>query len=188
MKSNDTNFVRRLQRQHEDALEFIVERYLPLIKGITHNVLGPLNNSGIIDECVNDVFLSIWNHAHKFKGKPEDFRKWAAAIAKFKAIDYYRKARRDLADVTDAADVQVVMSAEDELLLQEERTELLELIDRLEPVEREIFMMKYFLGASTESISAKLGLTRAAVDNRIYRGKKKLQQQAVNLQMGERSL
>ena len=42
MKSNDTNFIKRLQRQEEDALEFVVDTYLPLIKGITYKVLSPL--------------------------------------------------------------------------------------------------------------------------------------------------
>lgn len=33
MKSNEKNFIKRLQRQKEDALEFVVDTYLPLIKG-----------------------------------------------------------------------------------------------------------------------------------------------------------
>lgn len=56
MKSNDSNFIQRLQRQKEGALEFIVDKYLPLIKGITNKVLGPLNNEGVMEECFNDVF------------------------------------------------------------------------------------------------------------------------------------
>ncbi len=32
--------------------------------------------------------------------------------------------------------------------------------------------MKYLLGMKTEEIGDKLGLTRAAIDNRVYRGKK----------------
>ena len=31
--------------------------------------------------------------------------------------------------------------------------------------------MKYLLGMKTEEIGDKLGLTRAAIDNRVYRGK-----------------
>ena len=46
MKSNEKNFIKRLQRQKEDALEFIVDTYLPLIKGITYKVLSPLENDG----------------------------------------------------------------------------------------------------------------------------------------------
>ena len=68
MKSNDQNFINRLQRQKEDALEFIVDTYLPLIKGVTYKVLSPLENDGVIEECINDIFLSIWNNSKKFQG------------------------------------------------------------------------------------------------------------------------
>ena len=47
MKSNEKNFIKRLQRQKEDALEFVVDTYLPLIKGITHKVLLPVQNDGL---------------------------------------------------------------------------------------------------------------------------------------------
>ena len=35
MKSTEKNFIKRLKRHEEDALEYIVEQYLPLVKGIT---------------------------------------------------------------------------------------------------------------------------------------------------------
>ncbi|MRS07664.1 RNA polymerase subunit sigma-70, partial [Bacillus anthracis] len=35
MKSNEKDYIKRLKRQNEDALEFVVDTYLPLIKGIT---------------------------------------------------------------------------------------------------------------------------------------------------------
>ena len=57
MKSNEKNFIKRLQRQKEDALEFVVDTYLPLIKGITHKVLLPIQNDGLIEECINDIFF-----------------------------------------------------------------------------------------------------------------------------------
>ncbi|MGF7045635.1 RNA polymerase sigma-70 factor (ECF subfamily) [Paenibacillus sp. DS2015] len=185
MKSNDTNFIRRLQRQEEDALEFIVDKYLPLIKGITHKVLAPLNNCGVIEECINDVFLAIWNHSKKFNGDTHDFRKWICAIAKFKSIDYYRKASKEIEFSSDYMDLNTGKSAEDELILQEDRTELIRLINHLEPVERDIFIMKFFLGLNTKDISLKLGLTKAAIDNRIYRGKKKLNKNAITPMLGE---
>ncbi|MFD3449495.1 hypothetical protein ACFDTO_33490 [Microbacteriaceae bacterium 4G12] len=62
MKSHEKNFIKRLKRQKEDALDFIVDTYLPLVKGVTYKILAPIGNPGIIDECINDVFLSVWNH------------------------------------------------------------------------------------------------------------------------------
>ena len=174
MKSNDTNFIQRLKRQEEDALEFIVDKYLPLIKGITYKILTPLKNKGVIEECINDIFLSIWNNSKKFHGDSDDFKKWICAIAKFKSIDYYRKATKKVEFTSNYMDLNVEKSAEDELIMIENRTELIQLINHLEPIERDIFIMKFFLGLNTEEISLKLGLTKASVDNRIYRGKKKL--------------
>ncbi|WP_243521484.1 sigma-70 family RNA polymerase sigma factor [Bacillus pseudomycoides] len=184
MKSNEKNFIKRLQRQKEDALEFIVDTYLPLIKGITHKVLIPLKNDGLIEECINDIFLSVWNNAKKFHGEPEDFKKWIAAIAKFKAIDYYRKVNKEEAIILDDFDVNTGQSVEDELIVIEDRDELMKLINELEPVDQKIFIMKFLLGFKAEEIGEKLGLTRAAIDNRIYRGKKKLQKNATNLRLG----
>lgn len=185
MKTNEANFIKRLQRQKEDALEFVVDTYLPIIKGITYKVLGPLKNEGVIDECINDIFLSIWDNSKKFKGDSIDFRKWICTIAKFKAIDYYRKASKQVEFSSEYMDVNADLSAEEELILLEDRTELIKLVNQLGPTDREIFIMKFFLGLKTEEIANKLGLTNASIDNRVYRGKQKLNKKVISLELGE---
>jgi RNA polymerase sigma-70 factor, ECF subfamily len=70
------------------------------------------------------------------------------------------------------------------LIRVENIEELLVLMDELEPMDREILLLKFFLGARTEDIASQFGLTRAAIDNRIYRSKKKLRQQASKLKLG----
>ncbi|QED46616.1 sigma-70 family RNA polymerase sigma factor [Cytobacillus dafuensis] len=184
MKSNDENFIHRLQQQKEDALEYIVDRFLPLIKGVTYKVLSPLGNDGVIDECINDIFLSIWNNSRKFQGDSTDFKKWICAIAKFKSIDYYRKASKPNDFTSNYMDINAEKSAEDEFITIEDKNEIIQLINQLEPIDRNIFIMKFFLGLKTEDISTKLGLTKASIDNRIYRGKKKLNQKASKLNLG----
>ncbi|MEC2077140.1 sigma-70 family RNA polymerase sigma factor [Metabacillus fastidiosus] len=185
MKSNEKNFIRRLQNGKEDALEFIIDHYLPLIKGITYKVLGQLGNEGMIEECMNDVFLSVWNHSEKFKGNSsEEFKKWIYSIAKFKAIDYYRKAVKRTETASDYVEMKNENSAEDELIQLENRAELMKLINELDELDRNIFMMKYFLGIKSEEIAVKLDMTKASVDNRIYRAKKKLNYKVTNLKFG----
>ncbi|MCD8502158.1 MAG: sigma-70 family RNA polymerase sigma factor [Bacillaceae bacterium] len=189
MKINDKNFIQHLQLQEEAALEFIVDKYLPLIKGVSYKVLSPFNNKGIIEECVNDVFLSIWNNSNKFQGKNEsDFKKWICAITKFKAIDYYRKANNKKESASEYIDLNQVNSAEDELIQLENRAELINLINRLDPVDRDIFIMKFLLGLKTRDISKKLGMTKASISNRIHRGKKKLNDSDTNFMLGGNSV
>jgi len=184
MKLNETNFIECLKLENESALEFIIDQYLPLIKGIAHKVLSPMRNDGLIEECMNDVFLSVWHNARKFHGDANDFKKWICAIAKFKAIDYYRREMKNTEVSTDYLEVPDEYSAEDELIKLENRKELIALINQLESIDREIFMMRYFLGVKIEDIAAKLGMTRTAVDNRIYRGKKKLNKEAEKFILG----
>lgn len=177
MWTREDNYIKRLKKGKEDALEFIVDKYLPLVKGITYKVLFNIGNESDIEECINDVFIAVWNNSNKFIGNDSDFKRWIGTIAKFKAIDYYRKLSKskEIAlelplDKKDSADV------EEEILLSEYRQEILKLIDNLDEPDREIIILKFYLGIKSEDIGKRLGLTKASVDNRIYRAKRKLRE------------
>ena len=91
MRINSNNFLEQLKKENPKALDYVLDIYAPLIKGIVSRTLMPLGDCGIIDECISDVFIAIWNNSQKFKGDNIKFKSWICAIAKFKAIDYYRK-------------------------------------------------------------------------------------------------
>ena len=188
MGCNEKNYIKRLKKQKEDALEYVVDKYLPLIKGVTYKVLSPLNNKDIIEECINDIFLSIWNNSDKFTGESEDFKKWICAIAKFRAIDYYRKEVKKTEISLDTSMVDISMAdktmVEDEVIEAEEKSELIKIINTLDPIDRDIFIKKYFLGKKSKDIALELGVTKASVDNRISRGKKKLKTKLNNFALG----
>ncbi|SDP53772.1 hypothetical protein [Clostridium gasigenes] len=44
--------------------------------------------------------------------------------------------------------------------------------------------MKFFLGVKAEDIGRKIGLSKSAVDSRIYRNKKNLKESARSLKLG----
>ncbi|MDN4491931.1 sigma-70 family RNA polymerase sigma factor [Ureibacillus aquaedulcis] len=184
MKCSATNFITRLKKQKEDALDYIIEAYLPLVKTIATKILYTMRHQDI-DECVNDVFLSVWQNAHQFHGDAQDFKKWIGMITKYKAIDRYRQAEKQIVrEQTDAPLEQKASDLQTDLtvLQREEKTELLFAISLLEEMDRDIFMMKYYLELSNSEIAQNLGLSKAAVDNRLYRGKKIL---ATNVKLKE---
>lgn len=184
MKSTERNYIKRLKKQQEDALEYVVDHYISLVKGVVTNVLLPLNREDLIEECTNDVFLSAWNHADQFKGDAIDFRKWICTISKFKAIDYYRKAMKNVEISSEQLETGNEYSTEDILITLENRNEIIQLLNHLDLTDRTIFVMKFPLEIKTDEIAAHFNLSRTAVDNRVYRGKKKLQQQATHLKLG----
>lgn len=175
MKSTEKNFIKRLQSGKEDALEYIVEQYFPLIKGIVLQILEPLQQEGLVEECANDIFLSAWQNAKQFTGEKNDFKNWLCAIAKFRAIDYYRNEVRKKDIPTEYMDIH--FAEDDHIARVETIDEMMTLFQQLENIDQKIFIMKYLLDCHSDEIANSLGMTKAAVDNRIYRGKKKLQKQ-----------
>lgn len=168
MKTTDANFIKRLQSGKEDALNYIVDRYLPLLKSVVRQVLGPIQQEELIGECVNDVFLSVWQNAKKFRGVDENaFKNWICAVAKYKAIDYYRKEAKNVELTSEFLEIPI-QAAED----ADVEDTVNELLQQLEPIDRKIFVMRYLLGFSSEETAEQLNLSKSAVDNRVYRGKK----------------
>ncbi|MFJ8063672.1 sigma-70 family RNA polymerase sigma factor [Psychrobacillus sp. NPDC096426] len=185
MKSNEKNFIKRLKSEKEDAIEYIVDVYLPLIKGISYKILTPIDN-GLIEECINDIFLSIWKNAKYFNGDVDNFKSWICTIAKFKAIDYYRKALKNNEVDVGYLEIPDKYSVEEEIIQLENKDEVIHLLQELEPIDQKIIFMKYFLDLKSDEIADQLGMTKSSIDNRIYRGKKKLNKQAANIKLGGR--
>ncbi|WP_153732837.1 sigma-70 family RNA polymerase sigma factor [Sporosarcina obsidiansis] len=176
MKSTEKNFIRRLKRKKEDAIEYVVDVYLPVVKAVVFKVLGPLQTDAEMDECISDVFLSVWEHSNQFEGESADFKKWICMVAKYKAIDQYRRMdkRRNREQGMDEIPFVSESNVTGILLAKEEQEELLLAMSKLTEMDRDIFTMKYFLDMTNSEIAESLCVTKAAVDNRLYRGKKKL--------------
>ena len=58
MRANELNYIKWLKNRKEDALEFVVDKYLPLVKGVTYKILSSTSNEAAIEECINDDFFS----------------------------------------------------------------------------------------------------------------------------------
>ncbi|RDI37257.1 sigma-70 family RNA polymerase sigma factor [Falsibacillus pallidus] len=175
MAVSNRNFIKRLKKQKEDALEYVIDVYMPYVKAITMRILQPIGQRDMVDDCINEVFLEVWKNSHQFNGEVEDFKKWIGVITKYRAIDFYRVYEKQAAREEELDEVESIAdNRHNDLLEREKRNELLFELSKLDEVDREIFMMKYYVGLSNGEIAESLQLTKSAVDNRLYRGKKKL--------------
>lgn len=171
------DFIIRLKQQDEQALDHLIDTYMPFLKGICQHILLKSFGYHAAEECLNDVFLTIWQQAGKFEGTQEDFRKWAGTLAKYKAIDVYRKQQKQQQREAVTDDVRNdgrTHDTEDAVLQNESRNEMLYRLHELPEGDRDLFLMKYYLDLSNSEIAETLGITLSAVDNRLYRGKRKL--------------
>lgn len=169
------NFISKLQLQQEKALAYVIDTYMPYVKAIARKILEHPCGNGAVDECVNDVFLTVWQKSSNFTGNEQEFRKWIGTITKFKAIDLYRKQKKNETISLEYVKEQVDDETGELLYLKKEQKELLLLkIYELPESERELFLMKYYLDLTNGEIATALEITKSAVENRLYRGKKRL--------------
>jgi RNA polymerase sigma-70 factor (ECF subfamily) len=171
------DFIVRLKRQDEQALNYLIDTYMPFLKGICRHILVKSCGHQAAEECLNDVFMMIWQKADRFDGDPTDFRKWAGTLAKYKAIDVYRRHQKLQLKEAVSSDIRNdahTYDTEDAVLRSESRNEMLYRLQELPENDRDIFLMKYYLDLSNGEIAETLGVTLSAVENRLYRGKRKL--------------
>lgn len=183
MRINEENYIKELQRGRENALNFVVDKHLPLVKGVTLKVLGIFKDDGLIEECINDIFLSIWKNAKSFNGDRSNFKSWVCKVAKMKAIDYYRKRSKNKNEFKEIIEIEDKISIEDRVINIENKKELLKIINTLEQLDKEIFIMKYFLGMKSLEIGDKKNISESAVNNRLFKSKKRLKENLKTLEV-----
>lgn len=164
-----------LKRRNPKAIEYVIDEYGNLLYKVIYSVLGNFKDEGYVEECINDVLLSIWQNIDKFSGDDGKFKSWICAIARFKAIDFMRKRHTEVTcELIDNVTLFSKEGVEDTILVKEHREELLAVINEMGELDKSIFVKKYFLGASAEEIGEELGITKGNVNTRLCRGRKVL--------------
>lgn len=182
MTIDENNFIKEMKKKNTKALDFVVDNYSNLIFKVTHSVLNSSFHSQYTEECVNDVFWSIWNNIESFDEEKGNFKYWITAVAKYKAIDYKRKLfKQSTSECIDDFALYNEVSTEKIIISKENREELLKAINGMKEEDREIFIRRYFLYEGVENIAKTFGVDRNFIDKRLSRGRKFLKEKLILL-------
>lgn len=88
----DRELTRLLQTQPEEGLEAAMLDYAPLVKAVLNRILP--QNPCDREECMADVFVSLWRNAAKLERTATPLRPWLIVTARNKGIDRYNALRR----------------------------------------------------------------------------------------------
>lgn len=173
MKIGEKNYIKQLRLHNEKVLAYVIDEYGGLIMSVIRKHLFYLPEKQ--EECFDDVLLKIWQNIESFDENKSTFRNWAAAVAKYQAIDYLRSYRKELqtVNIEDAVIVQ-----EDHALAgmieKEIDSEVEKMLECLKPQDRELFYKLYVEEKSMKQISCETGIKQEVIYNRLSRGRKKL--------------
>lgn len=172
------NFIKHLKRGNEKALLYVIEQYGGLIKYVVHKHLYKLPNDE--EDCINEVFMEIWQHADRFDAGKNSFENWIAVIAKYRAISYLRKHLHQMEEQA-LEDTELIAkeSVERQLLEHEISEETEKLLSRLSQEDQDILRMRYIDELSTEEIGQRKGMTPSTVYTRTSRAKSKLRKEGI---------
>ena len=174
----DETIIQLFFERSEQAITAAEERYGAYCRGILRNVL---DDPGDREECMNDVFLKLWNQIPPYR--PECLRAFVGSIARNCALDRYRAARAEkrgggMAEIalSELGDCAAPGSVEDAL----EEHRLVELLNgvlgRLPREARVIFVKRYWYLSSIRQIAGEMGCTEGKVKMSLHRTRKQLKQ------------
>lgn len=171
----DTDIIRMFLERNEDAIIHTSEKYNNYCLKIALNIL---QNRLDADECVNDIYLKLWNSIPP--NIPNSLPSFVAKLTRNHAIDIYRNKH-----------TQQHMESEYSVSLDElaecipdgtdfEESDLKDLLNRFlreqKADARKIFIRRYFYCDEVEQISHFFGISQSKVKTTLFRTRQKLKE------------
>jgi RNA polymerase sigma-70 factor (ECF subfamily) len=134
-----------------------------------------VKSQAIAEELLNEVFLSVWQHAQRYEGRSEPMT-WMLSIAHNKAISALRKRTEVLGIVDEVAKDLVAAEDTPDVAAQkhDKSAKIKACIAELSPDHRTILDLVYYQDQSVAEVAEVLGIPEATVKTRMFYARKKL--------------
>jgi RNA polymerase sigma factor (sigma-70 family) len=172
----ETALIERAQRGDHAAYEALVREHEQAAFRVAYVLL---RSAADAEDVTQDAFVKAYRGLGRFRvGSP--FRPWLLRIVGNEARNLRRASGRRAFHQGRASALEPVRSEpgpDDELLRGENRRRLLAAVERLGERERSAILARYFVGLTDEETAAALGVTRATVKARAWRGLSRLRRE-----------
>ncbi|MBO1307248.1 sigma-70 family RNA polymerase sigma factor [Enterococcus sp. 669A] len=173
----DEEVRKRIIAGDEQFFDQLMDQYSKLLWAVAATILTAKNSSQQMDieEVVSDVFLRLWQQPEKYKPSKGSIKSYLVVMTKSMALNKLKsKQRHQHENISEISEEYLsnIPKAEEEIAWQE----LYDAVMLLEEPTRRILILRFFYEMKPSEIQSQLGLSSKEVDNRLYRGKKKLQE------------
>ena len=156
--------------REERAIAETGKKYGGYCRSIAFNILRSHEDT---EECVSDTWLRAWQTIPP--QNPASLKAYLGRLCRCFAIDRYRHLRRRKR----SRDMECVLTELDGICPNEPVTDglketLTAFLRGLEPLERDLFVGRYWYAYTPERLAQEQGLSRGAVNTRLMRTRNKL--------------
>jgi RNA polymerase sigma-70 factor (ECF subfamily) len=172
---SDEALVGRIAHGDRAAHRVLYDRYVSRVGAF---VRRRLNDAGLCEEVVSDVFFEIWRGASAYRGESA-VPSWIFGIAHFKALTarrFHAQRKRSAVVPTDDETLARVPDGggPEALEAREEVRRLLQALSGLPDGQRDVLSLAFLEGRSYQEISQTLGISEGNVKTRINRARSRL--------------
>jgi len=174
----DEDLVARLVGGTHDALTVLFERHSQLVLGIARRAL---KDEGEAEEALQQVFFDIYKAAKLFDREKGSFKIWLLQYAYHRTMNRKKHlaakgfyTTEELADQILPAELYDVAGRSLRLASSELERLIEQLLNTVEPRQRQTIELTFFHGLTAEEIASKTGETPSVVRHNLYRGLHKL--------------
>ena len=181
MKNDDAQLIQRVLDGDDTAFSALVKKYQKSVHALAWRKIGDFH---IAEDITQDTFLKAYQRLSTLK-EPQSFASWLYVIAANCCKAWLRKKRTWMQSLEDTSSAQLEKAtysghiiAENERMTEEARHEVVKkLLAKLQESDRTVITLYYLGGMTYEEISKFLGVSEAAIRNRLYRARRRLKKE-----------
>ena len=175
----DKDYCNALAEKSLDDKESFAKLYDIFFDAVYNFVFYRLRNVDNANDLVSEIFLKVYAHLKDFDKNKSSFKTWLFTITNNALIDYFRYSNKnntaDFPNYFENLFSDETNQPERKLIIDEEKTQILAALDKLNDNERQLIQLKYWFEFSYLEIAEILNLTYSNVRIIHYRALKKLQ-------------
>jgi RNA polymerase sigma-70 factor (ECF subfamily) len=176
----DAELLKRIQRQDQQALGNLYDRYSPVLYPLALRIVASTEEA---EDLLQEVFLQIWEKAGTYASERGSVYSWIVALCRNKAIDRLRSKnfKKKSKEVTieeshSVSDEHSASNPHQVLVLKGYTETVRSALKSLSRLEVKILEMSYYEGYSQSEIARMLKMPLGTVKTKMRKGIQKLRQ------------
>ena len=180
-KESDVQLIERILSGDEAAFDVLVQRHQKSVHALAWRKIGDFHDA---EEITQDTFLQVYKSLPTLKD-PYKFAGWLYVIANRLCIDRMRQKNLTIQSLEDTPMEEVENASYTHHVSEQQKTEITErrraivktLLKKLPESERTVMTLFYLGEMTVQEISKFLGVSASAIHKRMYRARKRLQEE-----------